>query len=241
MALAAVSGGMLEIGDNLPSLEGAPDRLALIENRDLIDMVRLGKASRPVDLMSYAPTDLQPSIFYLKESDRQSILTVFNWTEKPLTRTIRLSDLGLSATGQYSIASVFDQKEQAATAGALTLDQPAHSVDVLKITDRSVASVAPDLTVRCPDSATAGQQVSVAAQDTEASPAVSWQWSFGDGVSLEGRSHARHTWTEPGDYDVQVKVVGLNQMPSEKSCRIHVTGHLPSVFIPSAKERFERK
>ncbi len=66
IALAAVSGGMLEIGDNLPSLQGSPDRVALIENRDLIDMVQLGKASVPVDLMSYADSDRQPSIFFLQ-------------------------------------------------------------------------------------------------------------------------------------------------------------------------------
>ena len=43
IALAAVSGGMFEIGDNLPSLSNAPERLALIQNQDLIQMIRLGK------------------------------------------------------------------------------------------------------------------------------------------------------------------------------------------------------
>ena len=66
VAQTAVSGGLLEIGDDLPSLQGSPDRLALIENVDLIDMVRLGRASVPVDLMTYAASDRQPSVFYLK-------------------------------------------------------------------------------------------------------------------------------------------------------------------------------
>src|SRR5947208_2695596 len=44
IALAALSGGMFEIGDDLPSLSKTPERLALIENQDLIQMVRLGKA-----------------------------------------------------------------------------------------------------------------------------------------------------------------------------------------------------
>lgn len=239
MALAAVSGGMLEIGDNLPSLEGAPDRLALIENRDLIDMVRLGKASRPVDLMSYTKSDLQPSIFFLKESNRQSVLTVFNWSETPLTRNIRLSDLGLSAKGAYSIASVFDQKELEATGGALTLNQPAHSVEVLRMIDSSLPAAAPDITLHCPESATAGEEASVAAQETDAQPVVSWHWDFGDGVSLDGQARPSHTWTEPGDYEVKIRTVGLDGISSEKSCRIHVTGHLPTVFVPAAKKRLQ--
>ncbi len=54
IVLAAVSGGMLEIGDDLPALENEPERLGLIENQDLIDMVRLGRAAKPLDLMNFA-------------------------------------------------------------------------------------------------------------------------------------------------------------------------------------------
>src|SRR5580658_9138535 len=57
IALAAVSGGMFEIGDDLPSLSKAPERLALIQNQDLIQMVHLSKASVPLDLMEFASGD----------------------------------------------------------------------------------------------------------------------------------------------------------------------------------------
>jgi alpha-galactosidase len=40
--------------------------LSLVKNADLIDMARLGRASTPVDLMTYAPSDLQPSVFLLQ-------------------------------------------------------------------------------------------------------------------------------------------------------------------------------
>ncbi|MGO9604005.1 MAG: glycoside hydrolase family 36 protein, partial [Candidatus Binataceae bacterium] len=108
MALAAVSGGMLEIGDDLPLLSKEPERLALIENQDLINMVRLGQASVPLDLMSYEKEDEQPSIFFLKEDSRQSILTVFNWTEIERKRSIDLSAAGLSGSGKYRISDVLD-------------------------------------------------------------------------------------------------------------------------------------
>jgi hypothetical protein len=45
IALSAVSGGMFEIGDDLPTLGASPERLALVRNPDLLDMARLGRAS----------------------------------------------------------------------------------------------------------------------------------------------------------------------------------------------------
>lgn len=76
IALSAVSGGMFEIGDDLPTLGASPERLALVHNPDLLDMARLGRAATPLDLMTYLPEDRQPSIFFLKEDPRQRILTV---------------------------------------------------------------------------------------------------------------------------------------------------------------------
>ena len=78
IALSAVSGGMYEIGDDMLILGSEKDRLALVENRELLNMSKVGRASTPVDLMTYEPEDAQPSIFILWEDQRQAILTVFN-------------------------------------------------------------------------------------------------------------------------------------------------------------------
>jgi alpha-galactosidase len=107
IALSAVSGGMFEIGDDLPTLGASPERLALVKNSDLIDMTRLGRASTQLDLLSYAPSDQQPSVFLLKETAHQAMLTVFNWTEESHTRAIDLAQLGLKAPGSYKIVAVF--------------------------------------------------------------------------------------------------------------------------------------
>src|SRR5262249_10431901 len=95
IALSAVSGGMYEIGDDLPTLGSQNDRLVLVQKLDLLNMARLGRASTPIDLLSYRPEDEQPSVFFLKESARQSILTVFNWTRESRSRTVTLAELGL--------------------------------------------------------------------------------------------------------------------------------------------------
>ena len=100
IALAAVAGGMFELGDDMPTLGTSLERLALVKNADLLDMARLGRASTPTDLMTYAASDVQPSIFLLKEDNRQSILTIFNWTEGELKRAINLTSLGLKEAGQ---------------------------------------------------------------------------------------------------------------------------------------------
>ena len=66
IALAAVSGGMYEIGDDLPTLGSEPDRLALVQNQDLINMVRLGHSSTPLDLMT-VPARRSPAEHVLPE------------------------------------------------------------------------------------------------------------------------------------------------------------------------------
>src|SRR6266699_481774 len=101
IALSAIAGGMHEIGDDLPALGADPERLALVQNRDMIEMIKLGRASKPVDLMSYSPEDDQPSIFWVAENDRQGMLTIFNWTDKPRSRSIEFSILGLPALNQH--------------------------------------------------------------------------------------------------------------------------------------------
>jgi hypothetical protein len=238
MALAAVSGGMLEIGDNLPSLQNSPDRLALIENRDLIDMVRLGKASVPMDLVSYTAADQQPSIFYLKESGRQSILTVFNWTEQPRSKTIRLADLGLATTGRYTIADVLDGRAVASSSGSLQLEQPARSVQVLKIVDDNTPAAAPAIDAKCAESGHAGESLTISAAAKGEDPALLFRWDFGDGVQAEG-AHVTHAWTEPGNYAVRVTAVGLDDTHAEQKFTVQVKGYLPTAFSPARNQRYQ--
>lgn len=238
IALAAVSGGMFEIGDNLPALENAPDGLVLVENRDLIDMVRLGKASLPVDLMDYADSDRQPSIFYLKESDRQSMLTVFNWTDAPRTKSIPLSNLGLNAE-RYMITDVFGGTGVVPASGAISLQQPPHSVRMLKIVDARIPTDAPEIDLDCHANGITGENAVFSAGDEAAGrPALSFRWDFGDGVQVDGQ-HVSHAWTAPGDYVVRVMAQGLDGTQSKRTCSVHVSGTLSTEFLPSQKKRYD--
>src|SRR2546423_13747128 len=54
------TGARFAIGDDLPTLGMELERLALVTNPDLLQMGKLGRAAKPLDLMTYRPEDGQP-------------------------------------------------------------------------------------------------------------------------------------------------------------------------------------
>ena len=114
--------------------------LALVKNPDLLAMAKLGRAALPVDLLTYADKDEQPSVFLLREDQRQSILAVFNWTEQSGSHTFTLSDLKFPAEHSYEIFDSLAQDQPLALDHeTLRLEhQPAHSVKLIKIIDTSI-------------------------------------------------------------------------------------------------------
>jgi alpha-galactosidase len=237
IVLSAVSGGMFEIGDDLPTLGGSSERLALVRNPDLLDMARLGRASVPLDLMTYLPEDRQPSIFFLKEDARQQILAIFNWTDGPRSHTVVLSDLGLKTNGSYAAADILRGGAVSIQNDAIEITQPSHSVRILKLVDNSVPEVPPTFTVHAPVSAKTGESVEFSALGDEESPVLQYRWAFGDGVSADGVK-ASHAYTLAGQYMVTVTATGLNGRTAQHTSGVPVTGFVSTVYNPSAKERY---
>ena len=242
IALAAIAGGMYEIGDDLPTLGADADRLALVKNEDLLNMSRLGRASRPLDLMSYAPEDEMPSTFLLQESKRIAVLTVFNWTEKSRERKLDLAhDLGLQLNGHNQVLDVLDSAAAPNNnLGTISLQLPPHSVKVLKIVDTSIAAAAPSVTMQVPEKAEAGATVQVSADSDPAGvPVLSYLWDFGDGTHTQGAS-VTHAYTHAGDFIVRLVANGLDGIPYQKSTPITVSGKIGTRFFPSKKVRLDR-
>jgi len=237
IALSAVSGGMFEIGDDLPTLGVSPERLALVRNHDLLDMARLGRAAVPLDLMTYLPEDRQPSIFFLKEDARQKILTLFNWTEESRSHTIALSGLGLKTNGSYTATDILRGGAVPIQNGAIAITQPPHSVRILKVVDNSIHEAPPAFTVHAPGSAKAGESVEFSASGDEESPVLQYRWAFGDGVSADG-AKVSHAYTLAGQYTVTVTAIGLNGRALQHTLPISVTGFVSTIYDPSAKERY---
>lgn len=240
IALSAVSGGMFEIGDDLPTLGASPERVALVNNADLLDMARLGRASIPVDLMIYEAGDGQPSVFLLKEDARQSILTVFNWTDGERTRAMNLKSLGLMAPEKYQIVEVFgDQGCCSNSADSIHMVLPAHSVRMLKLIDASAPAIQPPFEIQSATSAKAGETLALkAAPSSPDAPVLLCHWDFGDGTAADGME-VHHAYTHSGEYDVHVIVTGLDAITNSKDLRISISGDISTRFVPTDKQRPE--
>jgi hypothetical protein len=225
IALSALSGGMYELGDDLPTLAADQDRVALVENRDLLVMARLSRAATPLDLLSYRAEDEQPSIFLLEEDARQSILAVFNWTEQPRSHRLPFSLLQLTPGHAYDFEDIFEPGHRWSAEGdSLRLEPAAHSVSLVKIIDTSLAPAAPSIRVQVANQAQVGEDLTfVASVDADGVPALAYHWNFGDGTSDEGRQVA-HTFTRPDNYTVRLLVDGMDGIPAEAKTSISVKG-----------------
>ncbi|MGA8151865.1 MAG: PKD domain-containing protein [Terriglobales bacterium] len=240
IALAAVAGGMFEIGDDLPTLGSEPDRLTLLQNRDLLNMVRLKCAAKPLDLMTYAEADEQPSIFLLREDKRQSMLAIFNWTDSVRSHDFQLTDLGLSSAAAHA-SDVF-RKERAVTIahGVLRIEnQAAHSVRLIKIVDNSTPASPPLVVLQAPSQAQLGKVVHLsAALEPESVPALAYHWDFGDGISAQVPS-ADHAYTRNGTYKIVLQVEGVDGIMAVKTAAITVQGTLKTTYDVENSRRFQ--
>ena len=241
IALSAVSGGMYELGDDMPVLGSQKDRLALVENTDLLNMAKVGRASTPLDLMTYDSRDEQPSIFFLQESPRQAILTVFNWTETPRSHALKLADLGLHAEHSFAALDVLTQNAPVTLQGGTVQieNQPPESVRVIKLIDGNVSSSAPTVKAQVPSVANTGETVNVAAQ-TEGigGPAVDYRWDFGDGTSARGPK-VSHAYTAAAHFIVRLTVEGVDGVPAVQSFSVNVTGDLRALHNLNDNRRFQ--
>ena len=240
IALAAVAGGMFELGDDMPTLGSSKERLALVKNADLLDMAHFSHASTPTDLMTYAASDLQPSIFLLKEDNRQSILTIFNWSEGELKRAINLTSLGLKGASNYQITEVFgDQSCCSNSSDTISLVQPAHTVRMFKLIDNAVAAAPPAFEVQSATAGKAGESLTFSGEGVaDAAPVLAYHWDFGDGSSADGVK-VHHTFTHSGEYAVHVTATGLGATANSKDVKVKISGYIATRFIPADKKRPE--
>lgn len=232
IVLAAIAGGMYELGDDLPTLGSEPKRLALVENRELIDMNRLGKAALPLDLMTFPSEDEDPSVFFLREDRRQSMLAVFNWTEQSRSHTFTLAGLHLAASHPYQAFDVLNHDTPVQLHGdTLRLENQApESVRLIKLVDTSVPAAGPSVSSSVPTQAHAGEPVTFSAKaEPSGVPAIGCRWDFGDGTHADGCSLS-HTYTFAGKFTVHLAVQGVEGLNTEKTYSITVTG-FPNTVI----------
>ncbi|MGA7568278.1 MAG: PKD domain-containing protein [Terriglobales bacterium] len=237
ISLSAFSGGMYEIGDDLPTLGADADRVALVKNPDLLAMAKLGRAAIPVDLLSYRPEDEQPSVFLLHEDARQSVLAVFNWTEQPKSHHLSFSEMKFQSGRAYEFNDVFAPSNHVSAENeAIDLQQPAHSVRVIKIVDTSIPASAPSITMDAPKSGKIDQDLQFACVvDEKGVPALAYRWEFGDGTAQDGKQ-VHHAYTMSGPFTVKLTVEGVDGIAAEKSVLVPVRENMvlrpPTRYAP---------
>ncbi|MGH9404867.1 MAG: PKD domain-containing protein [Terriglobia bacterium] len=240
IVLAAISGGMYEIGDDLSTLGSEPERLALVENKELIDMNRLGKAAVPLDLMTFQAEDEQPSVFFLREDERQAMLAVFNWTERPRAHQFSLAGLGLAGSQHVQAFDVLNHDAPVALqGGALMLkDQAPRSVRLIKLVDTSIPAAGPNVAARGPSHARAGQPVTLSADAASSGMSViRYQWNFGDGTSATGPK-VTHTYSLSGTFTVHLTATGVEGIDTQKTFTVAVTGYPSTAFDFKSNRRY---
>jgi hypothetical protein len=226
IVLSALVGGMFEIGDDLTLLGREPGRLALLENRDLLQMVDLSRAAVPVDLMDYSKEDEEASIFVLHEDRRQTMLAVFNWTDAPRSHSLRLDALQLPPGDDFAATDVlhWDRRVTVKNGVLELVGQPAHSVRLIKLVDTAVPPAPPSITINVPSSAEAGKPVRMSVSaGVNGIPALAYRWQFGDGTSAVG-AEVTHTYTLAGIYSIQLRVEGMDGIPAGGAASLRVTG-----------------
>ncbi|MDR3510632.1 MAG: PKD domain-containing protein [Caulobacteraceae bacterium] len=237
ITLSALAGGLFEIGDDLPALGAEPERLALLTQPDLLAMARLGRAATPADLMRFDPADGQPSVFVLRESARQAVVAVFNWTDGVRAHRLPLRGLGLEP-GPWTGREVWTGAVAAVADGALTVaDQPAHSVRLFVLTRSDRAARAPQAAIVAPAQAAPGESVALTARlSGDSAPAVAYLWRFDDGVEIRG-ARAVRAFTLPGERTASLTVTGIDGLRSSSTARIEVAGDLVTTFQPDRLRR----
>lgn len=240
IVLAAVAGGMYEIGDDLPTLGAEPGRLALVTNPELIAMNRLGRAALPLDLMTFPAEDEQPSVFFLREDRRQAMLAVFNWTEQARSHAFTLAELSMPNDHPIQAFDVMNHDASVEIAGdTLKIqNQPPHSVRLIKLVDSTLPAAGPSVAAQVPETARAGQSVRCAATvDASAVPAIGFEWDFGDGTQARG-ADVQHTFTFPGSFTIHLTVAGVEGVGTRQTLTVEVAGFPSTGSNPAANRRY---
>ena len=240
IALAAIAGGMFEIGDDLPTLGTQPDRVELIKNQDLRHMVHLGRAMCPLDLMTYSAQDGQPSIFFLQEDARQAMLAVFNWTDAARSHSLSLGMVKFPPSARIAATDVFEPNRAVEIQGGklIITGQAPHSVRLIKLVDSEMAAQAPAVDVVAPKEATAGQNVSFRALlGARSVPALAYRWDFGDGTKGNGAAVA-HAYTHDGVFTVRVEAEGLDGPSAVRTAKVKVQGSYPTTYQVRSYRRY---
>src|SRR5437588_7415141 len=123
---------------------------------------------------------------------------------------------------------------------SFVVDFPPRSACVLKIVRTGVSERAPVIKVEHLLDMKTGAAATFRAQPENSNDVVvSYRWSFGDGVTLEG-PEVSHAYTKPGTYQVVVTAAGLGGLSTAEHFSLTVAGSVSTRFAPAEKQRYQQ-
>ncbi|GLX66338.1 discoidin domain-containing protein [Paenibacillus glycanilyticus] len=131
----AMGGGHWLAGDNFPFL--TEERMAVLENKELLALVQGGKAAKPVDLPNvYHKGERPPSVVYLTAGNGDVFVGLSNWNtkeEQPIT--VNFSDLGLNANAKYTMKELYSGNSLGKASGKFTYTLPRSGTAIIKVSN----------------------------------------------------------------------------------------------------------
>ncbi|WP_123039204.1 discoidin domain-containing protein [Cohnella candidum] len=131
----AMGGGHWLIGDNLPFL--SEERMDVLENKDLLAIVKMGKAAKPVQMPNvYHKGERPPSVLYLQGGKGDVYVGLTNWSTSEDTRlTVKMADLGLNPHAQYTLTEVYSGRTLGKFLGEFVYPLPPKGTAIVKISN----------------------------------------------------------------------------------------------------------
>jgi len=138
-------GGVTMLSDNLPELSA--ERLALLNNREVYDLIGTGKSAIPIDLFDYADIgpsgeasgtglrltiDQVPKIWYLPIDEKTCAVGIFNWGNTPNYVTLDFSSIG-RADGTYGLRDMWAGSDLGEHSGSYSVMLMPHACQLIKI------------------------------------------------------------------------------------------------------------
>ncbi|CAM4325699.1 hypothetical protein FHS16_000858 [Paenibacillus endophyticus] len=140
----ALGGGHWLVGDNVPFI--SDDRMAILQNEGILDLVKKGNAAKPVRMTNfYHKLEHSPSAIYLTDTNGDRIVGLSNWDMNNASSvTVSFSDLGLSSSTAFTLTEIYSQTKLGTYTGsfARTL-KPGESIIVRISANASSLPTAP--------------------------------------------------------------------------------------------------
>jgi alpha-galactosidase len=136
----ALGGGSWIVGDNLPFID--TDRMSNLENQDLLNVVKQGKAARPVSLSNYYHLgEHSPSVIYSTENNGDRIVGISNWDNQSANITVNFADLGLNPNKYYSLTDLYTGRNLGLFKGKYVKQFQNKDSTIIRISDKEKSTV----------------------------------------------------------------------------------------------------